>query len=331
MARLLFQGKAYEAGALSVLECLTAQGQGIPSACRAGVCQACLMRAVRGRAPAKAQEGLSANFIARGLFLACQCHPDEDLEVALADDAVERFVTRVRAVETLAEDIRGLRLELPAGYEYRPGQFLQLLRDGTTARNYSLASVPDLDAEIVLHVRRVPGGQVSGWVFDGLRPGDAVTISEARGNCFYVPGACVQPLLLIGTGCGLAPLYGIARDALRQGHQGRIDLYHGSRHAAGQYLAHELRSLARGHANFHYHPCVATGAPQDGECRGSPLTRALQDHPDLDGWRVYLCGNPKMVEEARLETFLAGAASGEILADPHLPSDGMHPKAVASA
>jgi ferredoxin-NADP reductase len=280
------------------------------------------MRAVRGRVPARAQEGLGKNVVARGLFLACQCHPHEDLEVVLPDDAIERFATRVKAVEPLAEDIRGLRLESPAGYDYRPGQFLQLHCDEATARNYSLASVPGLDDEILLHVRRVPGGLVSGWVFDTLRAGAPLMISEARGNCFYVAGAATQDLLLIGTGCGLAPLYGIARDALRQGHAGRIELYHGSRDVAGQYLARELRELARKHPTFFYHPCVDSCAPADDMRPGTPLARALEDHPDLGGWRIFLCGNPKMVEEARVETFLAGAASSAIFADPHLPTCG---------
>jgi len=35
---------------------------------------------------------------------------------------------------------------------------------------------------------------------------------------------------------------------------------------------------------------------------------------------VYLCGSPLMAEAARMQTFLAGAGSSEIFADPFLPS-----------
>jgi len=278
------------------------------------------MRAVRGSVPARAQEGLSATFVVRSLFLACQCHPVEDIEVALADDALQRFEVSVRAIETLNDEIRGIYLQPPAQFDYHAGQFVQLFRDPQTARNYSLASVPVLDSDIVLHVRRVPGGQVSGWVFESLRPGDRVTISEARGSCFYVPGSRDQDLLLIGTGCGLAPLYGIVRDALSEGHRGRIALYHGSYEASGLYLINELRELAARHSNFSYRPCLSTESDGPQYWAGTPLECALREHSDLAGWRVYLCGNPKMVEEARMQTFLAGAGSGDILADPHLPS-----------
>jgi NAD(P)H-flavin reductase len=33
--------------------------------------------------------------------------------------------------------------------------------------------------------------------------------------------------------------------------------------------------------------------------------RRPADHPDLSGWRVFLCGNPDMVNAAKRETYLA--------------------------
>jgi ferredoxin-NADP reductase len=126
--------------------------------------------------------------------------------------------------------------------------------------------------------------------------------------------------LLIGTGSGLAPLYGIARDALHQGHRGLIRLYHGSRAAAGLYLGDDLNHLAAAHPNFHYEPCISGASSVSGRDPVAALDRAMRDQPDLSGWRVYLCGNPQMVEAARLATFLAGAASSDILADPFLPT-----------
>jgi len=169
-------------------------------------------------------------------------------------------------------------------------------------------------------VRRFSGGLVSGWIFEQLEPGSVVMISEAFGDCFYLTGRPRQDILLLGTGCGLAPLYGITRDALNSGHRGRIRLYHGSREAGGLYLTEQLRQIAAAHSNFQYRQCVSEGPPGEGHCSGTPLELALKDNPDLGGWRVYLCGNPQMVDAARMETFLAGAASSEIFADPFLPT-----------
>jgi ferredoxin-NADP reductase len=320
MPRVVFQGSSYEAAGQSVLDCLTARGHSVPNSCRVGVCQSCLMRAIRGAIPEKAQTGLTPTMKARGLFLACQCFPTEDFEVALADDVIRRVEARVSAIERLNDEIRAVRLRPSSPIEYRSGQFLRLFKDARTSRNYSLASVPSLDDDLILHVRRFSGGLVSGWIFEQLEPGSVVMISEAFGDCFYLTGRPRQDILLLGTGCGLAPLYGITRDALNSGHRGRIRLYHGSREAGGLYLTEQLRQIAAAHSNFQYRQCVSEGPPGEGHCSGTPLELALKDNPDLGGWRVYLCGNPQMVDAARMETFLAGAASSEIFADPFLPT-----------
>jgi ferredoxin-NADP reductase/ferredoxin len=325
--RLVFDGRHFEPGSASLLDCLVDNGVDVPSGCRAGVCQSCLMRLVRGSVPDQARQGLTAAQLARRLFLACQCFPTEDVEVALAEGAVERHAAELTGIRVLGEGIREVRLRPRSAFDYRGGQFVQFTAAGPALarapRNYSLASVPGLDEDLLLHVARVPGGLVSGWIFDHARPGDAVVLSEARGNCFYTPGDPARDLLLMATGSGLAPLYAIARDALRQGHAGRIALFHGSRVASGLYLRAELAALAAAHPNFHYVPCVSDEPPGRGLWAGTPVDAALQAYPDLAGWRVYLCGNPQMVEAARLACFLGGAASAYIHADPFLATVGI--------
>src|ERR1019366_6954129 len=123
--------------------------------------------------------------------------------------------------------------------EYRAGQFVSLFREDGLARSYSLASLPG-EGALELHVRKIPGGAMSGWLYSqalhsqalhsqsldraqpGAQSGVPVWIQGPSGNCFYVPGKADEPLLLAGAGTGLAPLYGIARDALQQGHSGPI-------------------------------------------------------------------------------------------------------------
>jgi ferredoxin-NADP reductase len=62
--------------------------------------------------------------------------------------------------------------------------------------------------------------------------------------------------VLAGTGTGLAPLLGIARDALARGHRGPIVLHHGARSRAGLYADAEVRELARRHPTLEVAPCV---------------------------------------------------------------------------
>ncbi|WP_298207255.1 2Fe-2S iron-sulfur cluster-binding protein [Ferrovum sp.] len=307
----------------TVLESLAEQGIEIPSGCRAGVCQSCLMRCLEGEIPVGSQEGLKPALVAQGYFLACRARPSSDLTVALADAEGLRQKAHVLAVESLNQDIVALRLKPERPLDYRAGQYVRLYRRADLSRCYSLASVPTLDDWLELHIRRIPEGRVSAWVHDQLQVGMQVEIGDSLGQCFYTPGQEEQTLLLLGTGSGLAPLYGIVRDALDQGHRGPIWLYHGSFTAEGLYYQAPLQRLAARFPHFHYVPCVDRASPEALALNarvGSVLEVAVGDHPGFARHRVFLCGHPEMVKDARLKIFLGGASMAEIHADPFLPS-----------
>ena len=302
----------------SVLDVFTAHGVPVPSSCRSGVCQTCMMRALAGTLPAAAQVGLKDTLKAQNYFLACACKPQADLTVTLPDERAQpRLAATVCAVRPLNGEIVCLELKPEEKIDYKAGQFINLFKDATGARSYSLASLPS-DAYLQLHVRRLPQGRISGWIHEELKPGDRVRISAPTGHCFYTSNKPEQPLLLIGSGSGLAPLYGILRDALSQGHRGPIHLYHGSRTVAGLYLEEELRALTRRYAQVSYTPCISgTSAPKD-YANGRANEVALREQPKLNGWRVFLCGHPDMVKLGKKKVFLAGAAMKDIYADAFL-------------
>ena len=118
---------------------------------------------------------------------------------------------------------RRLRLRPEGSFDYQPGQYVQLRRPDGLARSYSLASLPR-EGWLELHVRRVTDGRMSSWIFDELHVGGRLELRGPFGDCHYEPGRPEQPLLLAGLGTGLAPLYGIARDALESGHTGPVQL-----------------------------------------------------------------------------------------------------------
>nr|QKW93700.1 ferredoxin-NADP reductase [Vitiosangium cumulatum] len=317
MARVSHEGRWYglEEGE-SVLDGLLRQGVRVPHSCRAGACQSCLMRAERGEVPAKAQVGLKETLKARGYFLSCVCHPENELEVAGAD---LRVPARIVSLERLSDSVLRVRLRPEGHFEYRPGQYVSVLRADGLARSYSLASQPDEDS-LELHVRRIAGGLMSGWLFDEARPGDSLDLQGPAGECFYVPGRPEQPLLLAGTGTGLAPLYGIVRDALAQGHTGPIWFFHGAVEASGLYLVEELRALQSRYSHLSYRPCVLRGQERVGVSVGSLEALIKEACPRLTGWRAWLCGNPDLVLSLRKKLFLAGLSLKDIHADAFLPS-----------
>jgi CDP-4-dehydro-6-deoxyglucose reductase len=306
----------------SVLDALLLGGVEVAHSCKAGICGSCMMRATEGGLPEKAQSGLRDSWKMQGYFLPCVCLPDSDLFITRVN-ADARCGASIAELERLSPDVFRVRFAFDAPVSFRAGQYVTILLAGNLARSYSIASLPACPPEgheIDIHVRRIAGGRMSGWLHDTARAGDRVEILGPSGSCFYVPGNPDQPLLLAGTGTGLAPLYGILMDALEQGHTGPIHLFHGALRKDGLYLVDELRRLAAVHSNVEYTPTVLNGS-DDGDIEvGSIDHIVMKRFPKLNGWRAFVCGDPGVVKLLKKKIFLAGAASRDIYADAFLPS-----------
>lgn len=319
MVKVVYEGQPYKLKkGETLLDGLLEHGVQVPHGCRTGSCQSCLLKCLVGDIPKASQRGLRESQKINRLFLACQCLPETAIEVSLPESEGATLLARIEGLRNLNFETMELVLKPERPLDYRAGQFLRLYNPEGTSRSYSLASVPAIDLALALHIRLHPEGLLSPWVHYRLRIGDMVSISEPLGECFYVPGKSDQPLLLIGTGSGLAPLYGILRDALEKGHTGPIHLYHGARTPEGLYLTRDLEHLAAHYPNFGFAPCVSEigKALPTGILKGRVSEIALAAHSDLKGWRVFLCGNPDMVRSTQIQAFLAGASLEEIHADP---------------
>jgi CDP-4-dehydro-6-deoxyglucose reductase, E3 len=328
MVQLKYKNEVYAVPpGQTVLDTLLEQGHDIPNNCRAGACQSCLMQVTKGNVPEQAQKGLKDSHKAKGYFLACSCIPEEDIDISLPDADQLRVSATVSQIESLSDDVMELKIKTAEPYEYHAGQYVTLWRDEHSGRTYSLASLPSSDDTLNFQIKLIPGGVISSWVHDELQVGDTVSIQGPAGDCFYTPGNAQQNLLLIGTGTGLSPLYGIVRDALDSGHTGDIHLFHGALTPAGLYLHDKLVALEQQYANFHYHPCVlhAEENMPDNIVAGDISKIAHEIVPDPSGWRAFLCGDQGLVNSLRKQIFLAGCSMKDIYSDPFIfyqgPSD----------
>ncbi len=323
MRPITYKGRSLDTRAgETVLECLVRNEVPIRSSCRAGVCQSCLVRG-KSAPPPHTQKGLEYSLASRNFFLACQCKVEESPELG-GDEDLRVFSSRVLAVEELAPDIFRVFIERPAGFQFRSGQFVHLTRaeDGLT-RSYSLAS-RETDDALELHVARLPGGQMSTYLTTS--PSALLELRGPLGSCVY-SGYVDEPLLLVGTGTGLAPLLGVLRTALDRHHTAPIHLLHGSTSKERLYLRDELLTLQARHEQLSYEEDVLLPAvPGDVEaqardCEPRGLPALLRNRfPRLEGFRVYLCGNPELVHSLKRQCFLAGAAMRSIHSDPFVLS-----------
>lgn len=300
----------------SVLDALLRAGIAVSHGCHQGLCQSCMVRSLRGVPPPAAQQGLNEALRHQNYFLACQCYPQQDMTIGLTQ-ADDYFSTaRVVAKQALGPETMQLTLHVAAdvGACY-PGQFVNLRREDGLTRSYAVAGISADRRQLLFHIRRIAGGRFSQWLYQELGIGDQLEVSDPRGLCYYLPSRPEQNLLLIGTGCGLAPLAGIVREALRHGHHGQIHLYHGSREMDGLYWLEEMQTLALQYANFRYIPCVSRGIAPIGIAVGRANDVAMAGLPSLRDWRLYLSGHPDMVAEARRQAFLKGIGFADVYAE----------------
>ena len=318
--RLRFSGGAFELDpGESVLDGLARHGVRLPAACRAGACHGCLVRAVHGLPGPPSQAGLKNSWRADGYFLACLARPVTDLTIALAGDELpagdemlaEAAVASVRPLGTGVLKV-AIRPQQPVAF--RAGQHLALRRDGGVVRVYSIANTPAEAARdgIEFHVRVYQGGAMSSWLA-AAAPGAQISIGQPNGDCCYLPGQPAGPLLLAGTGTGIAPLAAVLRDAIRHGHAGPAVLIHGAADPSGLYLGAGPPACC-GPAtpgSVRWRTCVRSG----GEDIAEVVCRELTPLGDPAAVHAYLCGGRRAVSRMRRSLFLAGMTLRNICAD----------------
>jgi len=309
----------------SILDAALENGIDYPCGCEIGACGACKSLLISGAVdflpytksvlPQAERDG--------GLILACCAVPRSDCEVTFAAEAVHQealppvreFIAHVAGIEDATHDIKIVRLVAPelADFTFLAGQFATLTFDGIGGREYSMASLAGAPL-LEFHIRRVPGGRVSGHVHDRLRVGDAVTVRGPLGTAYHRADH-QGPLIALAGGSGLAPIKAIVERALAVHPDQRIDVYFGARDEADIYLEDHFAALARTHTNLRYVPVLSEPGDASPRRTGFLADAVAADFTALDGAKAYLAGPPIMVETCEAVLERLGVGPGDRHAD----------------
>jgi len=288
------------------------QGVGLPYGCKDGACGSCKCRLLSGSVHHGnyQSKALSDDERAAGMVLTCSVHALSDLTLEsrqvseLGAAPVKKMPVRVRSLNRVRPDVMLLQLQLPANdnFSYRAGQYVDFLLQGGVRRSYSMASAPVAGAAMELHIRHMPGGKFTDHVFGALKEKDILRIEGPFGS-FFLREDSEQPLILLASGTGLAPVKALIEQLVHSGSTRRAYLYWGGRRPADLYLDAWAADMARQHAWLHYIPVVSDALDADAwQGRTGLVHRAvLQDHADLSQFQVYACGAPVMVDAARAD------------------------------
>ena len=277
-----------------------------PCGCESGVCGACKSVLLQGQVEMLPHSplALSDADCQRGMVLACRAMPRADVEVAWLDandppppHPRRRMKLAATMVDRLTHDIVRIRLAQPKDnpFQFTPGQSANLCVEGLPLRPYSMASQPS-DPYVEFHIRKVPGGRLSTYLFEKLSVGDEITIDGPFGAS-YLRIKHEGPIIGLAGGSGLAPVLSVMTAALRQIPDRPAVLLHGVRDEADIYYEQEIAALRERYPALR----TATVLSSSGTGESSRLHGNLADVLETfelpaANAKAYLAGPPIMVE-----------------------------------
>ena len=199
---------------------------------------------------------------------------------------------RIDRVITETDDARSFVLDVPAdlgaAFAYDAGQFCTFrasVGGSSLFRCYSMSSSPEVDAELQVTVKRVPGGAVSNWMIDTLRPGDVIEVAPPGGVFRLAPGD--GDIVAFGAGSGITPIFSIMKTALATTAR-RVRLLYANRDRSSVIFGAAVDALAVQHPD---RLAVAHHFDVDDGFVGPDAVRSfLFDAGDAGDADVYICG-----------------------------------------
>lgn len=310
----------------SVLTSAITAGINLPYGCRNGACGACKGKVLQGQVEHTQHQAsaLSEAECASGYALFCCAKPLSDLviecrEVSTSSGVKPRILpVRVQALNRLADDVIELSLKLPSNerLQFLAGQYIEfILKDGKR-RAFSIANAPHDDELIQLHLRLVPDGLFTPYVFNELKEKAIMRIEGPFGS-FYLREESDKPLILLAGGTGFAPIKAIIEHMLYIGSKREMHLYWGAKTLKDLYMPTLPETWASQHTNLHYIPVLSSPLAEDAWAGRTGLVHqaVLDDFNDLSAYQAYCCGAPAMIDIAS-ETFQTqGLPADEFFAD----------------
>jgi ferredoxin-NADP reductase len=210
----------------------------------------------------------------------------------LAATAVEHHTETARA--------KSIAFEVPGWVGHRAGQHVDVrltAPDGYQAqRSYSIASAPG-EPLLMLTVERIEDGEVSPYLVDELREGDAIELRGPIGGYFVWQDAHPGPVLLLAGGSGIVPLRSMLRHRAASHATTPVTLLYSVRSPAELIYREELAALA----DVDVHVVYTREWPEDWEGRrgriDAALLRALAWAPSAEPIS-FVCGPNGFVETA---------------------------------
>ena len=327
-----------------VLDAAFRQGIAVPHGCREGQCSSCKCLLIEGDVEVEDYSTFALADYERetGHILLCRTYAFSNLKVELLnfDEDLMRRAIAVKTydgvlgkVTALTHDTRLLEVDLEWPLKFWAGQFVEIgVPSAGVTRSYSMASTQRTPTSLQFIIRKYPDGAFSSLVDTTLTPGTAVTIKGPFGTCFRReerPG----PMILVGGGSGMSPLWSILQDHIESGEQRPIRFFYGARTRKDLFFLEQFEAIAARLTDFEFIPVLSQATAEDawhGETGFvhealERILRAQQLPGELD---AYTCGPPPMVDAVLPVLQRLGVALEHTHVDKFIPASQATPNLV---
>jgi propane monooxygenase reductase subunit len=181
-------------------------------------------------------------------------------------------------------------------------------------------------------IRKYPDGAFSSLLDTTLKPGTPLTLKGPYGGCFRReerPG----PMVLVGGGSGMSPLWSILQDHIASGEQRPVRFFYGARTRKDLFFLDEFAAITERLTDFEFIPVLSMATPEDG-WHGETgfvheaVDRILREQALPGETDAYTCGPPPMVDAVLPVLQRLGVALDRTYVDKFTPASAGTPALV---
>lgn len=310
--------KAYSG--TSVLQSALDAGYHLVHGCKDGSCGNCKARIASGRVnPFEASTGITESEINDGYILTCCVSPASDLNLEVTYyselDGINSTIQPCK-VEMITFPVAGiavlfLKLAPNSKLQYLSGQYIDLIIQGSR-RSYSIANSISVYDGIELHIKNIPNGLFSGYIFNKLKSNQLLHFEGPLGTYFIRDTGC--PIIFLAGGTGFAPVKAMIEDLLYRKIKRQIYIYWGTI-SSGLFYSNLPEEWQKEHEYIKYIPVVSGEDPEWDGRTGLVHQAVLEDIKELVSYDVYACGAPEMINAARIDFITNGLLAENFYSD----------------
>lgn len=299
-------------GSDSILEAGVHSGLALNYGCTSGNCGLCKARVISGEVKKIQQHDYALSEAEKNMnyVLMCSCTAVTDvvleaLEASSESDIpTQKVITKVKRIDQPTDSVLIMHLQTPRIQRLRflAGQSVTLSFDDNTSGDYSIASCPCDDRNLLFHIPRDTDTPFVQKLLANTAKGTEITVLGPHGHFLFNEDSN-RPQLYVAYGTGFAPIKSLIEHAMALEIPTTMDLFWAVDKKADLYINNLCRAWDDALENFRYHPVINDDA----------IDCLLARHTNLNEVDVYMAGPKANMEHAGERLLAAGLPDEQLI------------------